>query len=202
MWVVATIASLVALIVLVLCVPLDMVLRIDVPGRPKFKMRLAWLFGLISKEVRKGKEQPEEKKRIVEGKRKFRKRRIRARTIFEILRTKGLLKQLGVLLRNILRRLKFRELMVDCRVGLDNPADTGMLLAFIVPAILFLSSSFPYQMRVQPSFEDEAAFEGSFHGAIRLWPIQLVVSFIRFIFSLATVRVVKILILSKWKRRK
>jgi len=202
LWVIATIASLAVLVVLLLCVPLDMVLRIDVSGRPKFKMMLAWLFGLVSKEITKGKKKPEEKEGVAEGKRKLRKRRIRARTIFEILRARGLLKQLGVLLRNILRRLKFRELRVDCRVGLDNPADTGMLLALIGPAILFLSSSFPYQMRVQPSFDGEAAFEGSFHGTVRLWPIQLVVSFIRFIFSLPTMRVVKILILSKWKRRK
>ena len=202
MWVVATIVSLAALIVLILCVPLDMVLRIDVSGRPRFGMRLVWLFGLIGKEVRKGKGKPGEKRGAVEGKRKLGKRRIRARTVFEILRARGLLKQIEVLLRNILRRLKIRELRVDCRVGFDNPADTGLLFALIGPASLFMSSSIPCQIRAQPSFDDGTVFEGSFHGAVRLWPIQLLAPLIRFIFSLAIMRVVKLLILSKWKRRK
>ena len=59
MWVVITLASLAALIILILCVPLDMVLHVDAYGRPKFHMRLAWLFGLVSKEITKAKRKPE-----------------------------------------------------------------------------------------------------------------------------------------------
>lgn len=203
MWVVVTLASLAAFIVLVLCVPLDIEPRLDVYGRPKFRMRLAWLFGLVSKEVGKGKKKPEEKKRVVpEAKPKRKRKRIRAETIFKIMRTKGLLRQFKDLLRDILSRLKIRDLAVDFRVGLDNPADTGLLFALIGPATFFLGSSRVHQIRVEPSFEDEVVFEGYLYGVVRLWPVQLVVPFLKFVFSLATIRVVKILVVSKWKRKK
>ena len=201
MWVAATLASLAGLIILLLCVPVDMALHIDVYGRPKFRMKLSWLFGLVSKEVRKGKKKPEEKKRVAEGKPKLRKRRVKARTVFEILQTKGLLGQFKCLLKDVITRLKIRDLLADFRVGLDNPADTGLLFALIGPAILFLSSSFPHEIRVQPSF-DKAVLEGYSYGVVRLRPIQLVIPSLRFVFSLATIRAVKKLVLSRWKRRK
>ncbi len=179
-----------------------MALHIDVYGRPKFRMRLAWFFGLVSKEVSKAPKKPEEKKTVTPGKRKRRGKGISARTIFKILRTKGLLKQLKGLLLDVLKCFKIRELRADFRVGLDNPADTGLLFALIGPAIFFLSRSVPCQIRVQPSFEGEAAFQGYLHGAVRLRPIRLVTPIVRFAFSLAAIRVVKILVLARWKRKK
>ena len=202
MWVVTTLASLAAVITLVLCIPLNAVLRVDVYGRPKFQVRLVWLFGLVSKEITKGKKGTEEEKGIAEGKRKPGKRKIKARTIFQILRTKGLLKQLKRLLQDILKCLKIRDLRVNFRVGLDDPADTGLLLALIGPATFFLGSSRVHEIRVQPSFEDEAVFEGYLHGAVRLVPIQLAIPFLRFVFSLAAIRAAKTLVLAKWKRTK
>ena len=194
MWVVATLASLAVVIVVVLCIPLDAVLHIDIHGRPKFQIRLAWLFGLVSKEItRAKKKKPKEKKR---------KGRIKARTIFKILRTRGLLGQLRRLLWDIFRQLHIRDLRVNFRVGLDDPADTALLFALIGPATFFLGSSRVHEIRIEPSFEDEVVFEGYLHGAVRLVPIQLATPILRFVFSLATIRAVKVLVLTKWKRKK
>ena len=194
MWVVATLASLAVVIVLVLCIPLDAVLHIDIHGRPKFQIRLAWLFGLVTKEItRAKKKKPKEKKR---------KGRIKARTIFKILRTRGLLGQLRRLLWDIFRQLNIRDLRVNFRVGLDDPADTALLFALIGPATFFLGSSRVHEIRIEPSFEDEVVFEGYLHGAVRLVPIQLATPILRFVFSLATIRTVKVLVLTKWKRKK
>ena len=202
MWIIAILASLAVLITLVLSVPLDIALRMDVYGRPSFGLKLAWLFGLVSKEVGKGKKRPEEKKEVVEGKRKLKERGERARTTFQILRIKGLLRQLKGLLRDIISRVKVREFGVDFRVGLDDPADMGLLFAFIRPATILMNPPFPYQIRVQPSFDGEAILEGYLYGAARLRPIQLVTPFLRFAFSLATIRAAKILVLHKWKGKK
>ena len=179
-----------------------MVFQVEAYGKPKFRTRLAWLFGLVGKELKKGREKPEEKERVPEGKPKRRKRGIRARTVFEILRTKGLLGQFKRLLRDIFGCLRFKDLRVDLRVGLDDPADTGLLFAVIGPATFFLSSSFPHRIRVQPSFEDEMVFEGSLSGVLRLWPIQLVLPVLKFVFSLATIRLLKTLVVSRWKGKK
>ncbi len=192
MWVIATLAGLAGLTIFVLCVPLDAALNIDTSVRPKFRLRLVWLFGLFSKEVKREKKKPEKK----------RKRRIGFRTISRILRIKGLLRQVKNLVRDVIGQLKIRELAVNLKLGLDNPADTGFLFALIGSITPFLSLPSQYQLRVQPSFYDEAVFEGYLHGVLRLWPIKLVRPFVRFVFSLATLRVVKVLVLSKWKRKK
>ncbi len=194
MWVIATLAGLVGLIILVLCVPLDAVLSMDASGRPKFRLRLVWLFGLISKEVSREKKKPEEKLK--------KKRGIGFRNTSKILRTRGLPGQLKDLVRNLLGQLKIKELAVNLKLGLHNPADTGLLFALIGSTTSFLSLPSQYQIRVQPSFYDETVFEGHFHGVLRLRPIKLVGPFMRLVFSLAALRVVKILVLSKWKRKK
>ena len=201
MWVIVTLASLAAILILVLSVPLEMAVHVDVHGRPKLRLKLLWLFGLVSKEITR-KKKPEEKKKAVKAKPKPGKRIRRFGDIFKILRTRGLLRQLKVLLSDILGCLKIRNLVADFRVGLGNPADTGLLFALIGPTTFWLSSSFPHQVKVRPSFEGEATFEGYSYGALRLRPIQLVIPFLRFIFSLATVRMVKKLVLTKWKRKK
>ena len=200
MWVIAVLASLVILLIVVLCVPIDMVLHADGYGRPKFRLRLSWLFGLVDKEITRGKKQPEGKKEA-EIKRKPGKRRWGIRWIFEILKARGLPGQSYDLLKSILSRLRIRNLAVDLRIGLDNPADTGFLFAVIGPALAFLNPRFPHQIRVQPSFE-EAVLEGYSYGRVRLRPIQLVTPFLKFAFSPAAIRAVKILVVSKWKRKK
>ena len=180
-----------------------MTLHMDVYGMPKFRLRLAWLFGLVSKEIKEGKKKPEERRRMSEGKPDLIESGRRAKAIFKILRTRGLLSQLIRLLRDIFSQVRIRKLETNLRLGLDNPADTGLLFALIGPAIPFLCLSLPYRIRVEPSF-DKAAFEGYLDGSVRLWPIRLVRAFMRFFFSLATVRVIKTLVLTKWgtKRRK
>ena len=178
-----------------------MTFHMEAYRRPKFRMRLLWFFGLVSKELGKRKK-PEEKRMVAEGKPTRRKRGLRARTILKILRTKGLLRQLGSLLRDTISCLRIKELGANFRIGLDDPADTGLLFAVIGPATSFLSSAWRHQIRVTPSFEDEAVLEGYLYGTVRLRPIQLVPTFIRFVFSLSTIKVLKVLVLTKWKRKK
>ena len=200
MWVIATLASLAVLIILVLCVPLDMSFRMEADGRPKFRMRLLWFFGFFSKELGKRKKKPEEKRGVAEGKLKVRKRVIQATTILRILRTKGLLRQLkDLIIKGIFSHLKTRDLAADFKIGLGDPANTGLLFAFIGPATALFGSSHRHQIRVEPDFRDDAVLEGYSHGTARLHPIKLVPPFLKFIFSLTTIKIAKTLISSKWR---
>ena len=200
MWAIAILASLAAIIILLLCVPLDVLLRMDVREKPRLRMRLAWLFGLLSKELRREKKKPEEE--AVERKKKPRHRRADARVMFEVLQTRGLFSRLGRLLKSTLGRIKVRELGANLRVGLDNPADTALLFAFVAPASLFLSSSSHHQIRLEPSFADQAVLEGYLYGTARVRPIQLVAPLMGFAFSLPTLKAVKTLVVTRWKGKK
>jgi hypothetical protein len=200
LWAIVVLASLAVLIALLLCVPLDLVFRANIDVRPKFSMRLVWLFGLVSHELRHGKKKSEEKK-PVEHKQKRRDWIWWIKVTFEVLRTKGLLSQFGSLAKRIRRRIKIKELVANFKVDLDNPADTGLLFAFLAPVNLILSYFSPHQIRIEPSFSGETIIEGHLYGAIRLRPIQLAAPLIGFAFSLPTLRAVKKLVLSKWRRK-
>ena len=202
MWIIAIVAGLAAIVILALFVPLDLRIYVNVNGIPKFSMKLGWLFGLVSKEMAKKEQKPDDKRRAFKVERESRVKGPAARTALRILRARGLLKQLKLLLKSILRIPKIRDLEADLKVGLGDPADTGLLFALIGPATPFLGSSLRNEIKLQPSFADEATLEGSLHGAIRLQPIQVIIPLIRFVFSLPILRAAKILVVTKWKRNK
>lgn len=201
MWVIVVLVSLAILITLFLCIPLDLVFRANIEGRPKFSLRLIWFFGLFTSELRQTRKKPEEK-RVNEYEGKPADWMQRLRVTFEILQTKGLLKQLGCSIKGIIRRIKVRELTANLKVGLDNPADTGLLFAFIAPVTLAINYFFPYPVKIAPSFTGESFITGYLCGAVRLWPIQLAASLIAFAFSLPTLRAAKKMVSYKWKRKR
>ena len=201
MWVIITLASLALLVILALWIPLDVVFRADMQEKPRFRLRFSWLFGLVSQEVSRGKKQPEEERKKAEKKRKPAEKRKRIKGILQIIRVRGLPSQLKRLVKDLLGSLNISRLVVNLKIGLDNPADTGFLFAFIGPAILFLHPPFPHRINIEPSFE-KATFAGYSYGRVRLKPLQLVPPLLKFIFSMAVIRTVKLLVLNKWKRKK
>lgn len=199
MWVIAILAGLAVLLCLLLCVPLDVALRMDVYGKPEFRLRLSWLFGLVSREISGEKEKPPEKKGAVIGKKRLRWRDVSF--TFTMLRTRGLLKRLkDLMIKGVLRHLKLRDLVADFRIGLGDPADTGLLFALIGPATAFMGGS--HRVRIEPSFGDDAKLQGYSRGTVRLRPIQLVPPFLKFFFSVTALRVTSALVFRKWKTRK
>ncbi len=201
MWIIIALASLAVLIILTLCVPLEAALTLNIPARPGFQLRLVWLYGLLSKELSRGRAKPEKKE-------KPRKERPKKKggpdfsTILKILRTRGLLRKTMVLVRDLLRQFRFRELSLNLRLGLTDPADTGIVLAMVSATTPFLNLPDKYQFRLEPAFSDGFTFDGRLHGVIRVQPIRLSWPLLKFIFSLTTFRVIKTLVTSRWKRRK
>ena len=202
MWAIIALASLAVLVVFLLCIPLDMVLHLDTDKQPRSRTRLVWLFGLVSKEIGRGKKKSKEKERGAEEKLKPGKRRVNVRLILQILRTRGLLGRAKSLLKGIFSHLRIRDLTADITVGLGDPADTGLLFAIIGPAIFFLGSSHVRDVRIKPSFEDEIVFKGYVSGALTLLPVQMVIPLLRFALSPPTLRTAKTLVAGKWSRRK
>jgi len=200
LWVIAVVAGLMGLITLTLCVPLDTVFHLEIPERPRFRLRLVWLFGLISQELRRAKKEPEEKKPAEERPKK--KRAANFRLILKILRTRGLPGKTANLVRDVLRQFKIKELSVNCRLLLDDPADAGLVFAVAGATAPLLNLPPKCQFSVEPAFSDEIAFEGHLHGVVSLKPIRLVWPLLRFILSLAMLRVIKTLVMSRWKRKK
>jgi len=197
LWLIITLASLVALFLLILNIPLDLVFQLDVHGRTRFNLKLVWLFGLVDKELGRRKKKAKPKK--VKPK-KDKEKKGGARKALKILRTKGLLKQIKVLMTDVFNSLSVRQLKANFTIGLDNPADTGLFFAYIKPTFFFFSPPDKYSINIRPSFEDEATLEGHMQAVVRLLPIRLVIPLLKFIFSLPTLKVIKMAASAKWKK--
>jgi hypothetical protein len=197
-WVVVALASLTVLLISILCVPVDAVLTLDTSAERKFRLRLVWLFGLISPEL--GRERRKPKAR--QPGRPKRKRRVGLRTIWRILRTRGLLTKIKNLVRDALPQIKIKEIAVNLRLGLDDPADTGLVFAVIGAARPFLKLPRQYELTIQPSFSDQPFFQGYLRGVLRLQPIRLVIPLGRFVFSPAMFRVLRVLVSSRRKNQR
>ena len=197
-WVVVALASLVLLSILLLLVPVDAVLTLDTSAERKFQVRLVWLFGLVRPELERERRKPEARQ---PGRAK-RKRGIEWRTIWRILRTKGLLTKIKNLARDVFSQIRIKEVAVNLRLGLDDPADTGMVFAVIGAARPFLKLPRQCELRIEPSFSGQPFFQGNLHGVLRLQPIRMAIPLGRFIFSPTMFRVLKILVSSRRQDRR
>jgi len=193
LWVIVALVSLIVLIILILCIPLALVFQVNTSKSPVFQIRLLWLFGLIDRDLKKAKK--EEPEKITRGEPKP-KRRIKASTVYRILRTRGLFTHLRRLLVSVFKNLKIKELAANIKLGLGNPADTALLFVLLGP-LYFLLNKLPYEINVLPSFDGDITLEAYLHGVIRLWPILVVLALLRFVFSVPAIRISKTLILKR-----
>ncbi len=202
MWFVIVLVSLAVLITLILCVPIELVLRANTEGRPKFSVRLIWLFGLIKRELARA---PQKSGKKIELKAE-RKSEIdwphRVKSTFEIVQTKGVLKQLRIFLHRTFKSVHIKELAANLKVDLENPADTGLLFAFIAPANLALNYFLPYTIKIEPAFTGESFLSGYFNFGVRLLPIQIAGAVLALAFSLPAFRVAKRMASHQWKRKR
>jgi hypothetical protein len=183
-------AGLLALAVLLLSVPVNLAFQLEVYGRPKFKARFSWLFGLLARDITGRKKRDAAQKTVVSDK-AGKKKRSGGRKALRALTTRDLIWRLKTLVLGILRRLEFRDFRMDFRGGFENPADSAMVYSFIWPAYLFLGPAFGRHVQLQVSFEGEAFLEGYCQGAVRLRPIRLAPPLARFVFSAPALKAIK-----------
>ena len=91
MWVIISLLIVISVVILVLCIPLELAFQAHIPGKPRARFKMLWLYGLVAREM-VSKEKTEEK--IAAEKPKPKKKKRRSKDILVILRTKGFLKQM------------------------------------------------------------------------------------------------------------
>jgi hypothetical protein len=200
LWFIIGLVSLAVLIILLLCIPVELVFRASTEGRPKFSLRLILFFGLLNKDLRPTAHRSEERE-TVRGKQGSNWWQ-RVKFALEVLQTRGLLKQLGSFIMRTYRSMKVRELAANLKVDLDNPADTGLLFAYIAPANLLANYFLPYPVKIEPSFAGESLINGYLNARVKLMPIRVVASATGFAFSVPALQAAKKLVLYRWKRKR
>lgn len=80
----------------------------------------------------------------------------------------------------LVRQTRVEELVVDCQAGLEDPADTGMLCAWLAPVVSTLNASEQSVLHFQPDFLEESFTlqsrgRATFVPALYLWIVLLFV---------------------------
>ena len=200
MWVIFVLVGLIVLITVLLSIPFYVKFSVNTSEKPKLRVKLAWFFGLINKEINTEKKKTQEKRKVAREKLREKKRKFDFKAILKILQTKGFIKQLKNLITSTLSQCKIREFAANLKLGLEDPADIGLVYALAGSAMPFFNLSSQYQINIQPYFNDENTFEGYLHGTLKLQPVRLFIPILKFGFSLAMLRIVKTFISNKWKR--
>jgi hypothetical protein len=182
-----------------LCVPLDISLSFDTTRSEKLSLRVTWLFGFLrvhqSKFGKKPAKPQAKKEKKAEG-----VRMQDLRLVLQILRVKGMGRAIARLIHCIFLRLEILDLRGELIMGLDDPADTGILMAILMPACIILNTLSGKFFMVRPSFGG-AALDGNGEAIVRLFPIWHCLSAARFIFSTPAFTALKIVIETKCKRK-
>lgn len=189
-------AGILLVIVLVLSVPVDLTFDFRTDGERKGMLRVGWLFGLVGKNLL-----PRKKELAKKPKKPKKPKKRDLKTLLSVIRTKGVLAGSIRLVRRMLTGFRVRQLDVDLRVGLDDPADTGIMYAVLWPLMLRPGLFGPVTFRIEPVFE-EPVFEAALRGEVTIVPAQMVANLLRSAFSLVGLRVIKLMVVSRWKRKK
>jgi hypothetical protein len=204
-WVVVALCLLVALTALLLCIPVDLGVRIEVYGRPVVDFTVGWLFGRVKKEFRSsaGRKQavsaPAGKPAKAEkesGKRRTSGWRT-ARLVYRIVRIRGLLSSARRLVARTVRCFRLRTVSFDFRAGLDDPCDTAIVVGTLSSVTALVAARSRRHLRLSPALEDGPVLEGEADLLLRVFPICLVPPVGAFLFSYSTIRVLIVLI--QWR---
>jgi hypothetical protein len=182
-------------LIAILSLPIDILSHLEVYEKPEHKIRLRWLFGLLKKDIKTKKKSPEKKAAKKKGKPKPGEGRKRLWAAFKILRIKGMPGRLARLAKAILSSFKIKELRMNFRVGLDDPADTAFVVGIIDFIRLFWKPSFPHDIDIRADYNGEVALvEGYSHLTVRVLPIRIIVLLSGFLFSWSTIKAVRIMV--------
>ena len=99
-----------------------------------------------------------------------------------ILQTEGLKDNLKLLLRGMARAIRISYFRASLYIGLEDPADTGLIAACLWSAAGYLQSLYPIEIDIQPSFCQER-LDGEGSAALRIYPALLLLALLRFALS-------------------
>ena len=186
------IAVLFGLLVLLLAVPIDVRFQVERIETLTGQISFRWLFGLIRFRIKipgvaeTGKKEPKPK---VEHRkeRKATKKQSGRSNVMAVIKQAAFRKRLYRFFKDLVRAAHSRDLYLRLRLGLGDPAATGLLWAFLGPTHALLQNLRSAEITFEPEFVDPV-FEFESHGQFRLVPLQFIAIAISFVLSPPSLR--------------
>lgn len=184
----AIVLGLSAVSIVLLAARVTLIVEVQRTKRLHTRARLIALFGLIDTELKgRGRTRPTKSKRAPG--------RARPPRLLSAFASEGFLAALVRYLRRLTRAVQVRNLRGKLRVGLEDPADTGMAWGFVGPVHALVIRHFP-NLEVTPTF-DGARFEIDAHGSVALVPLEVIGVTLAFVLSPPALRMAWALLVQK-----
>ena len=173
-------------IIFILIIPVDVVFTFNNLENKKSDVVINLLFGLIHFQLFP-KKQKEKKAEAIPIKTPKKKKRFSSGNILKLAIDEKFIGKLTVFLKRILRSIKFKIDNIYIRLGLDDPADTGMLWGLVGPSSALLKYYCQNNVLIEPEFQD-SALDIDTKGKVSIIPLEIVTISLVFIFSPTTVK--------------
>lgn len=184
-----TIAILLALLLGLLAIPLSLSFSISRQQQLQGYARFRWLFGLVKFQADFPIEtKPTRHEKMPRTKQsKTQKAKNNVRSGIALFKQSSFRRHIMKFIKNVLRATHAQDLYLRLRIGLGDPADTGMLWAVMGPISGMIKNLQDATIDIEPEFI-EAVIEVESHGRFHFIPLQFIALTIVFILSPTTIR--------------
>ena len=171
-------------IIFLLIIPIEIAFTVNNLENQKNNIKGKLFFGLIKFQLFP---QTGKKTKTTEVKPVKKKKRVTLRKFLKLAQNEKFVAKLSVFIKKLLKSVKFQLSRIYLRLGLDDPADTGMLWGIIGPVYGILDYYSDKNVKIEPEFQDPTFnIEGS--GKISVVPIEIIFISLFFLLSPVTVK--------------
>lgn len=163
-------------------------------GQQKQQLRVTWLFGLARFNLNKSaKLKPVKNISLATTKIKLKKKskkRSNLKPVLAGIQSKGFIKRVFYLLRELIMAIEIKHLNAQIWFGLDDPADTGRIYGYLSPLVSMTYFPQKWNIKIFPMFQG-LLFETEFKTQIQIVPARIVFILVRFLFARETLGAIK-----------
>jgi hypothetical protein len=181
----------IVLLVAILAIPFEVIFKVQRDQEMKSDIAIRWLFGVVRfPVVKEPSEKPAAKARKTKKKTQKKPKSKTGSVNFEAVKNLFLNAKFRYRLirfvKDIFKSIRIASFYLRIRLGLDDPADTGRLWAYLGPVAVYLSNVSNTTIQLEPEFQLETFnYDGS--GKIRIVPLQVIFTVLAFILSPITI---------------
>lgn len=184
----ATVLLTILCIVALLFIPIELVFSVRRDTSFHGDLSLVWMFGLVRLPVPvQGGEESVQANRKSGKSRKSKTKIAGPRSLMAVLSDSRIRHRVYRFGKDIFAALHMSELYLRLRLGLDDPAETGVLWAFVGVISAFLSNLKFATINIEPEFGG-LLLDLDSHGQMKIIPIELIVLVITFLLSPTMIR--------------
>ena len=179
--------------VALLAIPFEIIFKIQSQQERQSDIAIVWLFGVVRFPISGAPGRPSKKPKKTKKLSK-RKGKTNFRAIKSLFFNARFRNRLIRFIKDIFRTIRIASFYLRIRLGLDDPADTGRLWAYLGPLAVYLTNLSNATISLVPDFQTETLdYDGS--GRVRIVPLQVIFTVLAFVFSPITIQAL-------WRMRK